>query len=154
MTATNHAVTGALVATAIGNPWLALPAALISHFVIDCFPHWDYYKFIRDPSLRRIAPAVDILLGIGLLLAVSMAVQAPFWLAFAGGLIGIIPDTMWLSFILKGNESIKGNINSPLNRVRRLHLRIQWLETPKLWGLLAEIIWLAVTLVLITKITS
>ncbi len=40
MTGFNHAVTGALIAGAVGNPFLAIPLAFASHFVLDAIPHF------------------------------------------------------------------------------------------------------------------
>lgn len=41
MTATGHAVIGAVIAAKIINPALAIPLALTSHVVADIIPHWD-----------------------------------------------------------------------------------------------------------------
>lgn len=41
MTATGHAVIGAVIAAKIGNPFLAVPIAIASHIAADAFPHWD-----------------------------------------------------------------------------------------------------------------
>lgn len=41
MTATGHAVIGALIAAKVGNPALAIPLAILSHVAADAFPHWD-----------------------------------------------------------------------------------------------------------------
>lgn len=41
MTATGHAIIGTVIAARIGNPWLAIPIALLSHLAADASPHWD-----------------------------------------------------------------------------------------------------------------
>lgn len=41
MTATGHAIIGAVIAAKIGNPALAIPIAFASHIAADAFPHWD-----------------------------------------------------------------------------------------------------------------
>lgn len=41
MTATAHALVGAVIAAKVGNPFLAYPVALGSHFFMDLIPHWD-----------------------------------------------------------------------------------------------------------------
>lgn len=41
MTATGHAVIGTVIAAKVGNPTLAIPLALASHFAADFLPHWD-----------------------------------------------------------------------------------------------------------------
>lgn len=41
MTATGHAIIGTVIAAKIGNPYLAIPIAILSHVAADAFPHWD-----------------------------------------------------------------------------------------------------------------
>ncbi len=41
MTATGHALIGTVIAAKIGNPALAIPIAIGSHFLADTLPHWD-----------------------------------------------------------------------------------------------------------------
>jgi hypothetical protein len=38
---TPHVIVGAAIATKVGNPALAIPLALASHFVLDKIPHWN-----------------------------------------------------------------------------------------------------------------
>lgn len=43
MILTNHAITGAMLATLTPNqPLLGFTAGFLSHFVLDAIPHWDY----------------------------------------------------------------------------------------------------------------
>jgi hypothetical protein len=41
MLETPHAVIGAAIATAIPNPFIAIPLAFLSHFALDMTPHWN-----------------------------------------------------------------------------------------------------------------
>ncbi|MCX6793868.1 MAG: hypothetical protein NTY06_02065 [Candidatus Gottesmanbacteria bacterium] len=41
MTATAHALVAAAIARAVPNPYLAIPLAITSHFIMDAIPHWD-----------------------------------------------------------------------------------------------------------------
>ncbi len=41
MLSISHAVTGAFIAVKIGNPFLAIPLILLSHYLEDAVPHWD-----------------------------------------------------------------------------------------------------------------
>lgn len=41
MTATSHSLAGASLAKLIPNPYLSIPLALLSNFVLDFIPHWD-----------------------------------------------------------------------------------------------------------------
>ncbi|MBX4188564.1 hypothetical protein KW792_00495 [Candidatus Saccharibacteria bacterium] len=152
MTITNHAVTGALVAAAIDRPLIALPAALLSHFLIDALPHWDYYKLAKTKKGKRALVSIDALLAFGLLSILALSVNAAPWIIFLGGCLGILPDVMWARFILHGKPSITGNRGSLINTIRRYHINIQWLETNKIAGLYAEVIWLAFTMWMIYRI--
>jgi hypothetical protein len=141
MTALNHAATGALVAAAINRPLLALPAALISHFVIDMIPHWDY-KVPGGVNGRLKVIALDLFLCFLLLLVLSLSVDATLWVVTAGGILGVLPDVMWHRYFLTGQPSITKNKNSLINRLRRFHLAIQLSETDK--GIWVEAAWFTV----------
>ncbi len=65
MTATGHAVLGAVIAAKIGNPYLAIPIALTSHIAADLFPHWDTGTNHKKKSKMRffIESGIDVLVG-------------------------------------------------------------------------------------------
>jgi hypothetical protein len=149
MTGLNHAATGALVAAAINKPALALPAALLSHFAVDAIPHWNY-KLPGGVRGRLLAMAADLFLSLGLLVLLAYTISATPWLVVAGGLLGIVPDTMWLRFLLTGRPSIHGNLKSLINRIRQFHSWIQWSETAK--GFFVDLFWFPVMLWLIYQI--
>ena len=65
MTATGHALIGTVIAAKIGNPALAIPIALASHFVADAFPHWDtgYHRKQKSKQKFLIQSAADVAIG-------------------------------------------------------------------------------------------
>jgi len=65
MTATGHALIGTVIAAKIGNPALAAPIALTSHFVADAFPHWDTGYHRKQESKRKFftQTLLDVILG-------------------------------------------------------------------------------------------
>jgi len=65
MTATGHALIGTVIAAKIGNPALAVPIALASHFAADALPHWDTGYHRTHKSKRRffIQSFLDVILG-------------------------------------------------------------------------------------------
>ena len=65
MTATSHAVIGAVIAAKIGNPTLAIPIAIASHFAADLFPHWDSGTNRDKKSNRRFLyeSVADVIIG-------------------------------------------------------------------------------------------
>lgn len=151
MVALNHALTGAVVAAAINQPVIALPAALLSHFAIDSLPHWNYWV----PGQRRFRKWViysDMLFSLGLLGILAIAVtDTQWWLIIAGGLLAISPDMMWFPYLILGKNT-PADTGSLLHRLRRFHLRIQWSETSP--GLFIEMAWLALMLNLFFQVAA
>ena len=150
MTGLNHAVTGALVAVAAGEPAIALPVALLSHFVIDSLPHWDY-EIPGHPKIRRMVIGLDMLMSILLVALLALMSADSAWLVLACGFLAILPDTMWLPYILYGKPSPTSG-KSPLNRLRHLHFKIQWSESAA--GIYAELLWFVTMLGLFLYITD
>lgn len=149
MTGLNHAVTGALVAAAINEPAIALPAALLSHFAADAVPHWDY-KVPGGLHTRQTVMLIDLIMSVWLLFTLVLIVDATAWVILAGGLLAIAPDLMWLRFFVSGRTSLKGNKNSWMNKLRRFHHWIQWSETHK--GIYVESVWFVLMVVLIVHV--
>ena len=54
MTATGHAIIGTVIAAKIGNPAIALPLAVLSHFAADAVPHWDTATNIKSKGRQRV----------------------------------------------------------------------------------------------------
>ena len=117
MTLTTHAVAGAAVAGTLGTyPFIALPVAFLSHFLLDAIPHLDYglksaKKFAGDSPGVELSFGKDFLIdilrvGTDLVLGLILA-----WLVFyllgdnkigglilAGALLGVLPDFMQFAY--------------------------------------------------------
>lgn len=146
MTGINHALTGALIAGAINRPILALPAAFLSHFATDFLPHWDYKT---PPRIRRAVIGTDLFLSLVLpLILAFILIGFNPWLIFFGGFLAILPDAMWLPYIIEGKPAPMSN-NNPLHLLRRLHAKIQWSETRG--GLYFEIGWFVFIVAVLLK---
>ncbi|MCL4353373.1 hypothetical protein M1615_02770 [Patescibacteria group bacterium] len=65
MTATGHALIGTVIAAKIGNPALAVPIAIGSHFLADAFPHWDtgYHRKTKSGRKFFAETAADVIIG-------------------------------------------------------------------------------------------
>ena len=68
MTATGHALIGTVIAAKIGNPALAAPIALGSHFIADAFPHWDtgYHRKQNGTGKFLAQTIIDVFAGFAL----------------------------------------------------------------------------------------
>lgn len=99
MTATGHAVIGTVIAARIGNPLLAIPIALASHFAADLFPHWDSGTNSRKKSNERMffEASADVLIGfaVSYLLIVFLFPSTNLNYAFFMIIVSQLPD--WLT---------------------------------------------------------
>lgn len=92
MTATNHALAGAVIGLTVTQPVIALPLALASHFVMDAIPHFGV-GFAKNVKRRRIFHSY--LLIDAILLAIIMAslyFAGVGWLVFACLFLAGCPD--------------------------------------------------------------
>jgi len=60
-----HSLAGVVIATEIPNPLIAWPVALLSHFVLDSLPHWDFFfEGVNLSRKVRLAILGDFLIGL------------------------------------------------------------------------------------------
>ncbi|MDB5184568.1 MAG: hypothetical protein JWN38_376 [Candidatus Saccharibacteria bacterium] len=148
MTATNHAITGALIGLAVGNPWLAVPLAVASHFACDAIPHFAKGADTITSKWFVKLLAVEALLCF--LLVVFLAVNRPehWWVGAVCAFSAAAPDFMWIN---KFRRARKGqDFITNRNWLLRFHGRIQWFERPI--GAVVEVVWAAAGLTLLTLI--
>ncbi|MFZ2199576.1 MAG: hypothetical protein WAV40_02220 [Microgenomates group bacterium] len=106
MLSISHAATGAFIAVKIGNPWLAIPLILLSHYLEDAIPHWDAGTGLGSGKKTRLDAfnhgVIDLALAGLVVLAMyysrfpivpnladaSVWNFAPYWGAF----FGLLPD--------------------------------------------------------------
>ena len=146
MTATNHAVTGVLVAAAINRPAIALPAALLSHFAIDEIPHWDHA--FKNQLYSKISYIVDIFLAVAIMVVMMLTLKTSAYLVLGAGVLGMLPDLMWITEF-NGPRLAKERNKNTWNKIRWFFHIVQWSETPK--GFFVEAIWLILTLIILFK---
>lgn len=144
MTVTNHMMTGALIAVAVRRPALAIPLALLSHFVIDMIPHYGYGAIPhheRDAQRNFVLKqAMDTYTALGLLWLVPYLLrncETPLVTTLCM-LAGFLPDTIWpYQYVLAQRRGTYAR----QNWYARFHKAIQWCERP--WGIYVELVWLA-----------
>lgn len=140
MLSISHAATGAFIATKLGNPYLAIPLILLSHYLEDAVPHWDAGTGLGSGKKTRRAAfihgVIDLVIA-GLIvlafypsvihdvqyLTFSVLSLAPIWGAFAGLLPDFIEaprnfwkyEPSWLKPINKFHHSFHHSIPSMLD---------------------------------------
>lgn len=109
MLETPHVVLGAAIAIKIPNPWIAIPLAFMSHFVLDKVPHWNphtYTETVKNggPSRTTVAIAVidaAVSLAVGLGIAHSALPDRALALnIIACSLASVLPDVSKYPFFL------------------------------------------------------
>ncbi|MCL5433299.1 MAG: hypothetical protein M1524_04270 [Patescibacteria group bacterium] len=72
MTATGHAIIGAVIAAKIGNPELAVPIAFASHVLADLTPHWDLGTNGNARKDKHIVAKTAVDISVGFVLSFIM----------------------------------------------------------------------------------
>lgn len=131
MTATNHALSGALIGVFLPLP-VAIPVALMSHFVLDALPHFSVNHHRRNKSsLYKTVVYTDVILVLSL---AASAVIFQEWIMLLCGTLAYLPDVMMVDYYFRHGHDM--DIKAE-NRFMRFHLGIQH-EYP--WGIIPEII--------------
>ena len=95
MLSISHALTGAFIAVKVGNPALAIPLILLSHYIEDAIPHWDVgtglTKGVKSPTLALRHEFIDLTIS-GLLVIIMFNQHGitPYWGAF----LALVPDLL------------------------------------------------------------
>ncbi len=145
MTTTNHALTGALIATVIKQPYLAIPLAFASHFVCDAIPYFGINMKFGSRAMYTwlVVDGMAALLMAGILLI--SGVRNPVLMAVCG-FAAMSPDLAWLMYGLKGDHTKVYKHDF----ISKLHIKIQWYQ--KVPGILIEFVWAALMLCLIIRL--
>lgn len=150
MTATNHALTGAIIGLAVGQPLIAVPAAFASHFVCDALPHYgsaDPKGVLRTKGFR------DYLLTeatLCLLLVVVLCLTRPehWMLGAVCAFLAASPDFLWINRYIKLRDGREWHPNV----FSRFAIRIQWFQKPV--GAVFEVIWFIAAVTVLSRLIS
>lgn len=96
MLSTPHLLVGAAIVQAVPNPEIALPAAFLSHFVLDAAPHWDGSP--KSPFSKKLLGgiAADYIFGVALILLITTGNDRQL-LILAGAFLATLPDFIMAS---------------------------------------------------------
>lgn len=145
MTAVNHALTGAAIGLISGQPAIALPLALASHFICDAIPHFGSLNTsaaIRSSLFRNY---LILEAGLCFLLVTLLAVTQPtHWLLAATcAFVAASPDFLWINRFRLERQRRTWQPNA----FSRFAQDIQWFQRPI--GGLVEVVWFASALAII-----
>lgn len=146
MTAINHALTGAVIGLVAGRPEIALPAALVSHFLCDAVPHYgaagDKNAVLRSKAFARYLLADAGMCGL-LVLAIAITKPQHWLLAISCAFLAAAPDS---AYITKFRRMRQHRSWKP-GAFTRFAIVIQWFERPL--GGLVEVAWFVAAVALI-----
>lgn len=144
MLCTTHALTGGLIITKVGNPFFSLPLILLTHYIMDAIPHWDFGTKLRKRG--RLKTAILGIAELAFALIVSWFLfqkSQPFsLLLWAGIFLSLAPDFADSPYRFLG-------LNLPFSKqLYRLHHRFHKKHV-FFWGLLPQVIIIALILFLL-----
>jgi hypothetical protein len=113
-----HIIVGAVIGGKIHNFWLVAILGLVSHFILDQIPHWDYLThqeivdFRKGKKIRTILKtSIDVIIGLIFLFIFICNHQFNFdqlVLIIVGVFFSILPDLVWgLSMIFNNKILLK-----------------------------------------------
>jgi hypothetical protein len=129
MILTPHIVISGILGSKTQNYFLAALIGLISHYVLDATPHWEY---IPDGKT-----AIDILVGFGLLFILTgfSKIKNPVSLLI-GAFFGILPDFLNFLYFITDWGSIAWNYEFQ----EFIHFSVHSIINPGFWpGILTQI---------------
>jgi hypothetical protein len=136
MTATNHALTGAVIAAALPAPLLAIPLALASHIAIDALPHFGDDAEEFSSRKFKYMLFIDLLICIAIA-AIILAFRPEHWfLLITCAFIATAPDILWLPDFIAAH---KGKPMPKYGKIRQFLSDVQWSQKPV--GIIVEILW-------------
>lgn len=145
MTATNHALTGAAIATLVKQPLLMIPLAFASHFFCDALPHFGMKLKFGSRGMWAYLCAEAFAMFILMTFLLVAGTQQSVAYLIIGSLTAMSPDLAWYIYGKKGKLG-KLEKYSWLNKI---HYKIQWSETK--WGIIPELFWAIAMMTIILK---
>lgn len=130
----SHAIIGASLAKIIPNPYIGFPVSLISHFVADLCPHWDFMtrKTKRSKLNIVLISLMDAFIGfaIGYLIFRS---TVPNWYLLSMMFTAQLPD--WI----EGPYHVFNFNFPPFSSVKKLQSKLHFkMNLP--WGLVVQVV--------------
>lgn len=151
MLETPHVMVGAAIAVKSGNPYLAIPLALASHFVLDRIPHWNPHFYTESQKLGKPSKKSTILAlvdeGVALASGLFIAYQfVPDYkmvaIIIASCFFAVLPDQIKYPFFFMKKKT--GLLKKWTDWERSIQIEIKpfWGILTQLAVILASIYWM------------
>jgi hypothetical protein len=146
MTAINHALTGTAIGLLIGQPLLAIPAAVGSHYVCDVLPHFGTglpQKTLLKSNKFRNYLVVEAILCFVVVACLAILRPEHWWLAAICAFAAAAPDLLSINKYL----TIRRGKRWQPGRYTKFANDIQWFERPI--GAVVEVAWFVAAVIII-----
>ncbi len=117
-----HILVGAAIAVKLDMPCLSFLLAFLSHYVLDCLPHWEYSiysissKQWRNTGKEFLKGIIDF--SLGMLLVFALVKNQP--IIFIAALFAVLPDGLTLLNLLFPNKF--------LTALSKFHKKTHWFK--------------------------
>lgn len=152
MLLTPHTLVGVAIASNFSNPVVAVSLSLLSHFLGDKIPHWDFYSNTkREDRVKGWRPlavmgdmAVGVAIGIGFTSYYYWGKNDPklALVTFLCGIASVLPDA------LSGLTIIAGKENKFLEILNKIQSKMQF-QAPLPWGIITQILVILISILFI-----
>jgi len=148
-----HTLVGITIATKIPNPFISLPLAFLSGFLLDMLPHWNphlYTEMNHDGKVSRRSTLICFAdSGIALIFGLYFALRFwPDWpraaIILAGWFFAALPDLIEAPYFFLG---IKNNL---IFKFINLQRKFQW-NVSFIPGILSQVVLILVCFLLLFK---
>jgi len=144
--AINHALTGTIIGLTVREPAIALPLAVVSHFICDIIPHYSsdlpVKKWLKSQLFKNLLYA-DALLCFALVLLLASRHPLHWQLAAVCAFLAAAPDFLWLPRFISANSKRAWRA-TPFDKFAE---KIQWFQRPI--GVVVEAVWFFAAIILL-----
>ncbi|MFZ5366271.1 MAG: hypothetical protein ACOZBZ_03165 [Patescibacteria group bacterium] len=146
-----HTIVGATIATKLGSPFLALPFAFISNFLVDLLPHWNPHLYTEMNHQGKVSKKTTLVclvdsstaLAVGTLLALRFYpdIKRVIFI-LAGCFLAVLADVLEAPYFFLGVK------NKYLLKFISFQRRLQWNVSP-IPGILSQVVLILICFLLL-----
>jgi len=143
-----HLITGAVAGEYVDNPFLAVAAGIVMHFILDAIPHFDTTDDHKITFRQLALVAFDGIIGFAILFICYKDFSIHKFSYLAGAFGGILPDIFDnMPFWNKNFQKSRFG-----NKFHDIHSHVQLIKLSPIPGLAIQYIIIAVTVLILIKL--
>jgi len=132
MVLTPHIVIGALIAKLLPDNFWLIPLVILSHYLLDIIPHWDYINSISAFKNSVLKTALKVILDLLVGLTLVYVFLGISWWILLGIFMAILPDLPLVMVAFWNNRFLKAYLKFN-------HIVHHW-RSPLYLGILSQMV--------------